>query len=341
MHAIAGPHSSTSARARSPCPFLHHLAGNGIQLTRVHITYPSAGRVAAAKLTTFPVDPSVAVTAVRIEKIVNALGKIEDVRLSAEKLSDLLPEASKDRERADELEDVFMVYTSTLLPYLEGARTMTIAQRNLIRDIARKVENTEKVLRSIDVANNPRNADLTNSECALSSAEVVEEYQNKFRADRDAGDGATDGVQNLDDLCSLATLLHKGAKGVPTTPVRAVELYSRCVDREHVASMKRLAAQLPIEVVGVLPQAHGATREPLEAKKIRFPWVNLRQYWKVHLERNERTYFNSFLILFANISYTIYPNFLELFSSRPEIVHIADVAVHILGNVGDGLRRSF
>lgn len=75
-----------------------------------------------------------------MEKIVNALGKLEDVRLAAEKLRDCLSEASRDRERADDVADVFMVYSRTLLPYLQGARSMTIAQRNSIKDFTRKVE---------------------------------------------------------------------------------------------------------------------------------------------------------------------------------------------------------
>lgn len=64
---------------------------------------------------------------------------------------------------------------------------------------------------SIDVGDNPSRADLTNLSRAYASAETVLRYLKEFTDSREAGNDAHSAELDGDALCSLATLLHKGA----------------------------------------------------------------------------------------------------------------------------------
>lgn len=126
-----------------------------------------------------------------MEKMVNALGKLEDVRLATEKLRDRLPEASRDRERADDVAEVFMLYSRTLLPYFEGAWTMTIKQRKLIKDLTRQVENTERLLLTLDFADNARNADLS----AMKHGQIIAQSKKNPHQEKVSGPNEMIGIR--------------------------------------------------------------------------------------------------------------------------------------------------
>lgn len=183
-----------------------------------------------------------------MDKIVNALGKLEDVRLCAEQLRESLPEASKNRERANDIEEVFRVFSHTLRPYLEGASTMSMKQRERIKEFTKKVENRERLLLSLDISSN---AHFANLERALASTENAEEYLVEFTDSRNTSDGAPAADPDLRAVCKLATLLQKGAKGVRSDPAGAVALYTRAVDDGHVESMNHLAMILEEGAEGV------------------------------------------------------------------------------------------
>lgn len=107
----------------------------------------------------------------------------------------------------------------------------------------KQVENTESLLSSLNRANN-RTGYLPDLDRAYASVEKVEQSLEEFTASRDAISGASTTDRDLDALCSLATLLRTGAKGVKANTSRAMQLYARAVDGGHVDSMIRLAMLL-------------------------------------------------------------------------------------------------
>lgn len=203
------------------------------------------------------------------EQVKNALGKIEDVCLSVKKLLEKLHEASRNRELTKSVAEVCRVYKRILLPYLEIARTMTIKRRKLIRKLTRKVENTEQLLLSIDVAAGQRNADLTNLDRAHASAEMVEQYLEEFTASRDASGVLSIASSDADAVFSLALLLQMGAKGVKPNPAKAVLHFARAVEEGHVRSMIHLGMLLETGAKGEKADPAKATalydRRPCES----------------------------------------------------------------------------
>lgn len=180
-----------------------------------------------------------------------ALGKLEDVCILAQKLRECLPKASRGRERAKDVAEVCRVYKRTLLRYLEGASTMTTKQREIIHQLNRQVENTERLLLSLNNGSDTIKADLTDLERAHASAVKVEQYLEEFTVARGASEMFSVSLSDLDSICSLASLLLQGAKGVMTDPAKALALYSRAADGGHVESMIHLAKLLEDGANGV------------------------------------------------------------------------------------------